>query len=110
VDKDPANPKSRVMTRFDIDAGKCMHCGLCVEPCPTGSIQHTREFEGTQRHLHNMTLRFVDAAQPVPPDKPPKGATVYPRAVLGSITRKLLKRWDSPPPPFPVSNDPADGS
>ena len=33
-------------SRFDIDIGKCMYCGLCVEPCPTGAIQHTREFEG----------------------------------------------------------------
>jgi NADH-quinone oxidoreductase subunit I/NAD(P)H-quinone oxidoreductase subunit I len=103
IEKDPANPKSRVMTRFDIDEAKCMFCGLCVEPCPTGSIQHTREFEGSQRSLHNMVLRFVDPAKPAAPYKPPKGATAYPRVMLGEITQSLVKKWDSLPPPFPAA-------
>jgi NADH-quinone oxidoreductase subunit I/NAD(P)H-quinone oxidoreductase subunit I len=103
IEKDPVNPKLRVMTRFDIDEAKCMYCGLCVEPCPTGAIQHTREFEGSQRSLHNMVLRFVDPSRPVAPYKPPKGATAYPRIMLGEITRNLVKKWDSSPPPFPVA-------
>jgi formate hydrogenlyase subunit 6/NADH:ubiquinone oxidoreductase subunit I len=105
IEKDPANPKLRVMTRFDIDEAKCMFCGLCVEPCPTGSIQHTREFEGSQRTLSNMVLRFADPAKPTPVYKPPKGATAYPRKMLGEITRGLTKRWDSPPPPFPIAGE-----
>jgi NADH-quinone oxidoreductase subunit I/NAD(P)H-quinone oxidoreductase subunit I len=105
IEKDPANPKQRVMTRFDIDEAKCMYCGLCIEPCPTGAIQHTREFEGAQRSLHNMVLRFVDPARPIAPYKPPKGATAYPRVMLGEITRSLVKRWDSLPPPFPIVMD-----
>src|SRR5713226_707761 len=103
IEKDPANPKSRVMTRFDIDEAKCMFCGLCVEPCPTGAIQHSREFEGSQRSLHNMVLRFVDPAKPAVPYKPPKGATAYPRVMLGEVTRALVKKWDSPPPSFPIA-------
>ncbi|MFZ5472025.1 MAG: 4Fe-4S binding protein [Myxococcota bacterium] len=103
IEKDPSNPKQRAMTRFDIDEAKCMYCGLCVEPCPTGAIQHTKEFEGAQRFLSNMVLRFVDPARPVAPYKPPKGATAFPRVMLGEITRGLVKRWDSPPPPFPVA-------
>ena len=55
LEKDPANPKQRVVTQFDIDEAKCMFCGLCVEPCPTGSIQHTREFEGSQRNVRNLS-------------------------------------------------------
>ena len=102
LEKDPANPKLRAVSQFDIDEAKCMFCGLCVEPCPTGSIQHSREFEGSQRTLSNMVLRFVNPAKPVPPFKPPKGATAYPRAMLGELTRKLVKQWDSPPPPFPI--------
>src|SRR4051812_29803545 len=105
IEKDPANPKMRVMTRFDIDEAKCMFCGLCVEPCPTGAIQHTREFEGSQRFLHNMTLRFVDPARPVGPYKPAKGVTAYPRVMLGEVTRALVKKWDSLPPPFPIGGD-----
>ncbi len=30
--------KGLVMSRFDIDIAKCMYCGLCSEPCPTGAI------------------------------------------------------------------------
>src|SRR5258708_33825431 len=93
IAKDPANPKNRVMTRFDIDEAKCMFCGLCVEPCPTGAIQHTREFEGSQRILSNMVLRFVDPVRPIAPYKPPKGATAYPRVMRGDVTRALVKKW-----------------
>jgi NADH-quinone oxidoreductase subunit I len=113
VEKDAANPKQRVMTRFDIDIGKCMFCGLCVEPCPTGAIQHTREFEGSAQHLMNLTLRFVDPLKPAPVYKVAKGVTAFPRVVLGEITQRLLKRWDSPPPRLEapaVANPPAAAS
>jgi NADH-quinone oxidoreductase subunit I len=94
-------PKLR-MERFDIDIGKCMYCGLCVEPCPTGAIQHTREFEGAVMHFNNLTLRFVpDPLVPAVPYKPPKGSEAFPRRELGEITRKLIKAWDAPPPAFP---------
>ena len=90
------------MERFDIDIGKCMYCGLCVEPCPTGAIQHTREFEGASMHFNNLTLRFVpDPLQPIAAYRVPKGAEAFPRRPLGEITRKLIKAWDAPPPPFP---------
>src|SRR4051812_14219999 len=100
-------PKLR-MERFDIDIGKCMYCGLCVEPCPTGAIQHTRGFEGAVMHFNNLTLRFVpDVLQPVVAYKPPKGAEAFPRATLGEITRKLIRAWDAPPPPFPSKDEAA---
>ena len=100
-------PKLR-MERFDIDIGKCMYCGLCVEPCPTGSIQHTREFEGAVMHFNNLTLRFVpDPLVPAVPYKPPKGSESFPRKPLGEITRKLVKAWDAPPPPFPSKEEAA---
>jgi NADH-quinone oxidoreductase subunit I len=100
-------PKLR-MERFDIDIGKCMYCGLCVEPCPTGAIQHTREFEGATMNFHNLTLRFVpDVLTPVVPYKPPKGAEAFPRKPLGEITRKLIHAWDAPPPPFPSKEEAA---
>jgi NADH-quinone oxidoreductase subunit I/NAD(P)H-quinone oxidoreductase subunit I len=100
-------PKLR-MERFDIDIGKCMYCGLCVEPCPTGAIQHTREFEGAVMHFNNLTLRFVpDPLVPAVPYKPPKGSESFPRKPLGEITRKLVKAWDAPPPPFPSKEEAA---
>src|SRR4051794_39748533 len=95
-------PKLR-MERFDIDIGKCMYCGLCVEPCPTGAIQHTREFEGSVQFFNNLVLRFIpDPLVPVVPYKPPKGSESFPRRPLGEITRRLIAAWDSPPPPFPT--------
>ncbi len=101
IEKDPAKPKERVMTRFDIDEAKCMYCGLCVEPCPTGSIQHTREFEGTMLNLSNLVFRYVDPARPQPLYKPPKGVAAYPRKLLGEVVRAQMRAWDAPPPPFP---------
>ena len=65
-----------VMTRFDIDLAKCMYCGLCSEPCPTGSIHHTTEFEGADYSLESMVRRFVKA--PVVAFKPRKDGTVDP--------------------------------
>ena len=102
IEKDPNNPKQRYMTRFDLDEAKCMFCGLCVEPCPTGAIQHTREFEGAMVNLSNLTFRYVDPAKPQPFYKPPKGATYYPRVPLGLYVRTLVKKWDEQPPPFPL--------
>ena len=49
------------MTRFDIDMAKCMYCGLCSEPCPTGAIHHTPEFEGADYSLESLIRRFVKA-------------------------------------------------
>jgi len=101
-----AGPKLR-MERFDIDIGKCMYCGLCVEPCPTGAIQHTREFEGAVMHFNNLTLRFVpDVLQPVVAYKPPKGADAFPAGSWRDHPA-LIKAWDAPPPPFPSKEEAA---
>lgn len=51
--------KEMILSRFDIDMAKCMYCGLCSEPCPTGSIHHTPEFEGADYSLESMVRRFV---------------------------------------------------
>jgi NADH-quinone oxidoreductase subunit I len=116
LEKDPANPKVRVVSQFDIDEAKCMFCGLCVEPCPTGSIQHTREFEATQRHIRNLVFRWADPMSPFPVYKVDKAAEYYPRVPLGSLVRARLETlaWDRaapqflpPEPPKPVEAKPA---
>ncbi len=53
-------PKVKDPIRFDINMYKCMYCGLCVEPCPTGAIFFTKEFEGASQDLTDMHLRLVD--------------------------------------------------
>ena len=68
--------KGMVMTRFDIDMAKCMYCGLCSEPCPTGSIHHTPEFEGSDYSLESLIRRFVK--DPVVAYKPKKGPETDP--------------------------------
>ena len=69
VQKD-AQTREMVMSRFDIDMAKCMYCGLCSEPCPTGAIHHTPEFEGADFALESMIRRFVK--EPVVAYKPKK--------------------------------------
>jgi NADH-quinone oxidoreductase subunit I/NAD(P)H-quinone oxidoreductase subunit I len=107
-------PKLR-MERFDIDIGKCMYCGLCVEPCPTGAIQHTREFEGAVMHFNNLTLRFVpDPLVPAVPYKPPKGSESFPWARSPrscsrsgtSLLRRSRRRRRPPRPPSTASRRP----
>jgi formate hydrogenlyase subunit 6/NADH:ubiquinone oxidoreductase subunit I len=66
-----------VMTRFDIDMGKCMYCGLCSEPCPTGAIHHTPEFEGADYSLESLVRRFVRA--PTVAYKPKKAGETDPQ-------------------------------
>lgn len=56
-------PKIKDALRFDINLYKCMFCGLCVEPCPTGAIFFTKEFEGASEDLSDMYLRLVDAGR-----------------------------------------------
>jgi formate hydrogenlyase subunit 6/NADH:ubiquinone oxidoreductase subunit I len=52
-------PKIKDPTRFDINLYKCMYCALCVEPCPTGAIFFTKEFEGSTTDLSDLHLRLV---------------------------------------------------
>lgn len=51
--------KTRASTRFDINIGKCMFCGLCALACPTKAIHHTNTFEMNRDSLDKLVLRFV---------------------------------------------------
>lgn len=78
--------KEMLLNRFDIDMAKCMYCGLCSEPCPTGSIHHTREFEGSDYSLESLVKRFVKV--PVPAYKPKKSGEDDP-AILPILERGM---------------------
>lgn len=62
-------PPQRLISKFDIDIGKCMFCGLCAETCPTGAIRFTREFERATPKLEELVFKFVKG-EPVVPYKP----------------------------------------
>jgi len=82
--------KEMVLERFDIDIAKCMYCGLCSEPCPTGSIHHTPEFEGSDYSLESLIRRYVKA--PVSAYKVSKEPEMDPK--VGPILKRGLRYLD----------------
>src|SRR5260370_9145675 len=94
VDKDPQT-RQMLLSQFDIDIAKCMYCGLCSEPCPTGSIHHTTEFEGADYSLESLIRRFVK--DPVIAYKPKKAPETGPR-IAPILNRGLacLDQWAQP--------------
>src|SRR5579875_2171456 len=97
-----------LISQFDIDIAKCMYCGLCSEPCPTGAIHHTTEFEGADYSLESLIRRFV--VEPVVAYKPKKGPEPDP-AVASLLERgmKYVDQWaqpgsDKPPTPKAASS------
>ena len=68
----------RVLTRFAIDLGRCMYCGLCVEQCSTQGLRHTGDFENsvvtreeTVLVLYAATPESLAAARPLEEPSPP---------------------------------------
>jgi formate hydrogenlyase subunit 6/NADH:ubiquinone oxidoreductase subunit I len=98
--------KQMVLSRFDIDIAKCMYCGLCSEPCPTGSIHHTREFEGAAYSLESLYLRFVK--EPVPAYKVKKSGEDDP-AILPILERgvRYVDEFAQPAQPVKEGKEPA---
>ena len=51
----------RVLTKFTIDLGKCMYCGMCVEQCSTDGLHHTGDFENNSPNRADMMLVLFEA-------------------------------------------------
>ncbi len=74
-----ADGPGRVLTRFTIDLGLCMYCGICVEMCTASGLAHAGEFENAT-HLREETLlvlfdraRDAKGATPATGDSPVGG-------------------------------------
>jgi formate hydrogenlyase subunit 6/NADH:ubiquinone oxidoreductase subunit I len=93
LEKNPETRKQE-MTRFDIDMGKCMYCGLCVEACvfeSTGAIRHTTEFEAATNVFGSLTFRFIpEGTEPL--YKAPKDLSEVPLGTYGPCAREARER------------------
>jgi len=104
-----AQTRELTISQFDIDIAKCMYCGLCSEPCPTGSIHHTTEFEGADFSLESLIRRFI--TEPVIAYKPKKG--LEPEPHLGQLLERGMRfvdEWAQPgsdKPPAAAAAKPA---
>ena len=56
-----ADGPGRELTKFTIDLGKCMYCGLCVEQCSTDGLRHTGDFENNSPDRADMMLVLYEA-------------------------------------------------
>lgn len=69
-------PEGRVLTRFDINQAKCMHCGLCVEECPSQALTFTKRFEGACFDVKELRIAHITTPVAVAKlRKDAKGAT-----------------------------------
>jgi formate hydrogenlyase subunit 6/NADH:ubiquinone oxidoreductase subunit I len=84
----------RGITAFAIDEGKCMFCGLCVEPCATGALRVTREFEGATERLDDLVLQYVPDGAFVIPAKA-KAALETPTPERGVLARRARDGQES---------------
>lgn len=90
-----AQTREITISQFDIDIAKCMFCGLCSEPCPTGAIHHTTEFEGADFSLESLIRRFI--TEPVVAYKPKKGPEPDPAAAqMLERGMKYVDEWAQP--------------
>jgi len=56
-----ADGPGRMLTKFSIDLGRCMYCGLCVEQCNTDGLRHTGEYENNSTERSEMMLVIYEA-------------------------------------------------
>jgi formate hydrogenlyase subunit 6/NADH:ubiquinone oxidoreductase subunit I len=92
AERDPAT-KVNYLTRFDIDIGRCMVCGLCTEICPTLALRHSTEFEASSQSAINLVLRYIKTGEKIQAHKLVKGET--PKGLpQNEPYRRIKRQWD----------------
>ena len=44
--------------KFDVDNAKCIYCGLCIPPCPTGAIHFDPDYEAMKLTREDLIYHF----------------------------------------------------
>ena len=100
IEKGKNEDKRIVVERFAIDNARCMYCGLCSIPCPTGAIKHTKTFEASNYYIENLLIEWAGEEGYVAYNAKKDGERE--RAELGSrIKEKLVEATKIPKEFYP---------
>lgn len=80
-----------VVDKFEIDIGRCMMCGLCVEACPYEALAMGRSYERAQYRRRQLVLS-KEALQPSDIRQP--SGYARPKIEVTLPKQSLLVNWD----------------
>ena len=79
-----SDPSKLWVAIYDIDFGRCVFCGLCVDSCQPHSLIHTRQYEGAVYLPADMKVSFGRGF--VTPEQKEKWAEIRSQISEGEVT------------------------